>query len=74
MNQVLQTRSLNILPKNQDSNFKVERPLFILPTYNEADNITQILDAIEALPISISVLVVDDSSPDGTADYVRRHP
>ena len=57
MNQVLQTRSLNILP-----------------TYNEADNITQILDAIEALPISISALVVDDASPDGTADYVRRHP
>ena len=52
----------------------MERPLVILPTYNEADNITQILDAIEALPISISVLVVDDSSPDGTADYVRRHP
>ncbi len=74
MNRVIQTKFINTLTQKMDSNFKVERPLVILPTYNEADNISQILDAIEALAIPISVLVVDDSSPDGTANIVVKHP
>ena len=41
---------------------KIQRPLVILPTFNEVENIIQILEAIEALPVQISVLVVDDSS------------
>ena len=41
---------------------------------NEAANIIQILEAIEELPIRISALVVDDSSPDGTAEMVTNHP
>ena len=53
---------------------KVKRPLIILPTYNEAGNITQILNAIEALPRQVSILVVDDSSPDGTAKMVSNYP
>ena len=53
---------------------KIQRPLVILPTFNEADNIIQILEAIEELPIRISALVVDDSSPDGTAEMVTNHP
>jgi len=57
-----------------DAKPKVERPLIILPTYNEADNITQILEAIESLPRQISILVVDDSSPDGTAKMVTDYP
>jgi dolichol-phosphate mannosyltransferase len=56
------------------SAFKVEKPLIILPTYNEADNIIQIINTINALPLQISILVVDDSSPDGTAEKVTRHP
>jgi len=52
----------------------VHRPLVILPTYNEAKNIIKILDSIEALSINISVLVVDDSSPDGTSTKVTKHP
>jgi dolichol-phosphate mannosyltransferase len=47
----------------------------IIPTYNEADNITLLLDAIGAQfhnsPHQIEALVVDDNSPDGTADHVR---
>jgi dolichol-phosphate mannosyltransferase len=47
----------------------------IIPTYNEADNITPLLEAIGAqfcnIPHQIEVLVVDDNSPDGTADRVR---
>ena len=53
---------------------KIQRPLVILPTFNEAENIIQILEAIEELPIRISALVVDDSSPDGTAEMVTNHP
>ena len=53
---------------------KIQRPLVIIPTFNEADNIIQILEAIEELPIRISALVVDDSSPDGTAEMVTNHP
>ena len=53
---------------------KIQRPLVILPTFNEVENIIQILEAIEELPVRISVLVVDDSSPDGTAEMVTNHP
>jgi len=45
--------------------------LVIIPTYNEADNIGQVLDLVLAQPVPISVLVVDDNSGDGTADVVR---
>ena len=45
----------------------------ILPTYRERDNIVDLIDAIEAtLPgLETEIIVVDDSSPDGTADAVR---
>jgi len=45
----------------------------LLCTYNESDNIHKMMDSIaEHLPHA-DVLVVDDNSPDGTADFVRRH-
>jgi dolichol-phosphate mannosyltransferase len=43
----------------------------ILPTYCEAKNIGEIIRRIEKLNLNFSVLVVDDSSPDGTASVVR---
>jgi dolichol-phosphate mannosyltransferase len=47
------------------------RPLVIIPTYNEAQNIERILRRIaESLP-GAGVLVVDDGSPDGTGDLVK---
>jgi dolichol-phosphate mannosyltransferase len=47
------------------------RPLVIVPTYNEAENIERILRRIvESLP-EVGVLVVDDGSPDGTGDLVK---
>jgi dolichol-phosphate mannosyltransferase len=46
----------------------------VLPTYNERENIVPMLDALTALDVpTLSVLVVDDSSPDGTADLVREY-
>ena len=46
------------------------RPLIVLPTYNEADNIAEILRRVRAVVPQAGILVDDDSSPDGTADIV----
>ena len=43
----------------------------IIPMYNEKENAAAIIDAVMALPHGFDVLVVDDNSPDGTADIVR---
>jgi dolichol-phosphate mannosyltransferase len=43
----------------------------ILPTYREAENISKLIDDIENLRIDASILVVDDSSPDQTAEIVQ---
>jgi len=43
----------------------------ILPTYREAENITNLIDEIENLPLETAILVIDDSSPDGTAEVVK---
>jgi dolichol-phosphate mannosyltransferase len=49
----------------------VVRPLVVIPTYNEAENIGRLLSRIvESLP-DAGVLVVDDGSPDGTGDLVK---
>jgi glycosyltransferase involved in cell wall biosynthesis len=45
--------------------------LVIIPTYNERENIVSILQAVLALAGDFHVLVVDDSSPDQTAQLVR---
>lgn len=43
----------------------------ILPTYCEAQNIESLIHEIQDLNLNISILVIDDSSPDGTTDIVR---
>ncbi len=43
----------------------------IIPTYNEKNNISAIVPVIFSVVPSINIMVVDDSSPDGTADAVR---
>ncbi|PPK93105.1 dolichol-phosphate mannosyltransferase [Kineococcus xinjiangensis] len=47
------------------------RTIVVLPTYQEAENIAGIIAAVLASPVAPDVLVVDDSSPDGTGDVVR---
>ncbi len=44
--------------------------LVIIPTYNERENIEKIIKAVREY--NVDVLIVDDSSPDGTADIVKR--
>ncbi len=48
------------------------RPLIVLPTYNESANIERALRRIRAALPGGGVLVVDDSSPDGTADLAEK--
>ena len=45
--------------------------LVITPTYNEADNIGQVIDLVLTQPTPLSILVVDDNSSDGTAEVVQ---
>jgi len=46
--------------------------LLVIPTYNERANIERIIPAVHAVNKSVHVLVVDDASPDGTADAVKK--
>ena len=46
------------------------RPLVVVPTYNERDNVTPLITALLKIPF-LRVLVVDDRSPDGTADVAE---
>ncbi len=52
--------------------------LVIVPTYNESHNIERVIDRLMVLDNKVDVLVIDDGSPDGTADHVRnaieKHP
>lgn len=49
----------------------MKEALVIIPTYNEIENISAIIDEVMRLPEEFDVLVIDDNSPDGTADAVR---
>ena len=57
-----------------DSGSAVEpRVWVILPTYNEAENLEPLVNAVlERLPESRRVLIVDDNSPDGTGEIADR--
>jgi len=51
---------------------EIVHTLVIVPTYNEAENIDRILDEILETGNGVQILVVDDGSPDGTAEIVRK--
>jgi glycosyltransferase involved in cell wall biosynthesis len=48
-----------------------KKTLIIIPTFNEAENIGRLTQRLMGMDESIHVLVVDDASPDGTADIVK---
>jgi dolichol-phosphate mannosyltransferase len=54
------------------------KPVVIVPTYNERDNIDILLDDLLSLPVNLSVINVDDNSPDGTGEvadaWAARYP
>jgi dolichol-phosphate mannosyltransferase len=49
-----------------------KRTIALVPTYSEAENIETMLRALRTANPELDVLVIDDSSPDGTADIARR--
>lgn len=60
-------------PSQVEGNLGIDSELgFILPTYCEVANIEKLVHEIEGLNLNISILVIDDSSPDHTADLVRK--
>ncbi len=50
----------------------MDNKLVIIPTYNEKENIEAIIRAVMGLPVEFNVLIIDDGSPDGTANIVKR--
>ena len=46
--------------------------LIIIPTYNEKENIEKIILKVFSLDIDFDILIVDDGSPDGTAEIVKK--
>ena len=46
--------------------------LVIIPTFNEKENIERMVRKVFSLPVSFDLLVVDDGSPDGTAQIVKK--
>ena len=64
-------------PPRFQSNPEMET-VVIVPTYNEAENLNDLIAQLLVLPIPIGVTVVDDNSPDGTGDladqWAKRHP
>lgn len=49
-----------------------EQSLIIIPTYNEIDNIENMIRTLFGLYPTISLLIIEDGSPDGTASVVKR--
>ena len=47
--------------------------LLIVPTYNEMDNIEKMLKTLTGLYDTLNILIIDDGSPDGTADIVKKY-
>ncbi len=45
--------------------------LVIIPTYKEKENIGKLIEIVMNLPVQFDILVIDDNSPDGTADIVK---
>jgi dolichol-phosphate mannosyltransferase len=53
-------------------NKKVTKNLVIIPTYNEKENIEKMVRKVFSLATPFQLLIVEDNSPDGTADIVKR--
>ena len=51
---------------------RMDSKVIIIPTYNEKENIEKIIRKVFTLPEGFHILVIDDGSPDGTADIVKR--
>ena len=58
--------------KTIKTNVKESDSIVIIPTYNEKENIERIIRAVFSLEKCFHILIIDDGSPDGTADIVKQ--
>ena len=63
---------LSLLKQIKELIMKTSDSIVIIPTYNEKENIENIIRAVFGLEKIFHILVIEDNSPDGTADIVRR--
>ena len=45
---------------------------FVIPTYNEAENLPKLVQTVFELPVKVDLLILDDNSPDGTGDLAEQ--
>jgi len=65
---VFQSRTFNL----ESRILMPTHPLVIIPTYNERDNVTELIPAVLAVDQRLEVLIIDDASPDDTAGEILR--
>jgi len=58
--------------ESSGSNLSTSNSIVVIPTYNECDNIANLIKKLQSLKESPDILIVDDDSPDGTSDIVRK--
>lgn len=64
--------SFSVYPRNEsESLLKPIKPIVVIPTYNERDNLERLARQILSLDPALELLVVDDNSPDGTGDVAE---
>jgi dolichol-phosphate mannosyltransferase len=49
-----------------------DKSVVIIPTYNESDNVERMINTLQALSPDLSILIIEDNSPDGTAAIVKK--
>ena len=62
-------KAVNLQNKDTEN---MERKLVIIPTYNEIENISKITEAVLSIEGQYDILVIDDGSPDGTGEEVKK--
>jgi dolichol-phosphate mannosyltransferase len=50
----------------------MQNSLVVIPTFNEIENIQSMIDSVFSVSLKFHILVVDDSSPDGTSGVVKK--
>ncbi|MEO8206168.1 MAG: glycosyltransferase [Chthoniobacterales bacterium] len=61
-------------PRTSNSLSAIQRPLVIIPTYNESETLPLLLEKTFQVDSALQILIIDDNSPDGTAVLVEKHP
>ncbi len=64
--------TMSVAPSSASLPERFPRTLLCIPTFNEVENISELIRRIDAVSPKLDVLIIDDASPDGTAQAVKR--